>query len=342
MGWPLFIIHDTALAVTMLSLHGAASTRCVLRAAAASSSSRRHVNPTLVPSTHRRAHTRVPLVLTRASGEEKDEEVLDVGAMVDVDAIRAAVNDDPEVRAQEQKIAKEARNMASIQVDAEMAQEEAKIALEIGANAKDASSKMEQAQEAALADLEASAAAVLAAETKMATIARERQELMAEADAEGGAPASKRKWGSTVADDVDEDAERIESAKAATAAAVSGALLSLPLTVSQSPGGIVTLESVAGIFLSCAVFGVTYRYAVRDDLGNDQLKGGVVGAFGLARGLGSADVYLHGSDAGTFASWAEAALLAGESVLVFAFAAAALEAGFTRELIEPFPMKKKQ
>ena len=281
-------------------------------------------------------------MLTRASGEEKDEEVLDVGAMVDVDAIRAAVNDDPEVRAQEQKIAKEARNMASIQVDADMAQEEAKIALEIGANAKDASSKMEQAQEAALADLEASAAAVLAAETKMATIARERQELMAEADAEGGAPTSKRKWGSTVADDVDEDAERIESAKAATAAAVSGALLSLPLTVSQSPGGIVTLESVAGIFLSCAVFGVTYRYAVRDDLGNDQLKGGVVGAFGLARGLGSADVYLHGSDAGTFASWAEAALLAGESVLVFAFAAAALEAGFTRELIEPFPMKKKQ
>ena len=261
---------------------------------------------------------------------------------MDVDAIRAAVNDDPEVRAQEQKIAKEARNMASIQVDADMAQEEAKIALEIGATAKDASSKMEQAQEAALADLEASAAAVLAAETKMATIARERQELMAEADAEGGAPASKRKWGSTVADDVDEDAERIESAKAATAAAVSGALLSLPLTVSQSPGGIVTLESVAGIFLSCAVFGVTYRYAVRDDLGNDQLKGGVVGAFGLARGLGSADVYLHGSDAGTFASWAEAALLAGESVLVFAFAAAALEAGFTRELIEPFPMKKKQ
>jgi hypothetical protein len=116
--------------LSLLSLNGAASTRCVLRAAAASSSSRRHVNPTLVPSTHRRAHTRVgPLVLTRASGEEKDEEVLDVGAMVDVDAIRAAVNDDPEVRAQEQKIAKEARNMASIQVDAEMAQEEAKIAV---------------------------------------------------------------------------------------------------------------------------------------------------------------------------------------------------------------------
>jgi len=55
-----------------------------------------------------------------------------------------------------------------------------------------------------------------------------------------------------------------------------------------------------------------------------------VGAFGLARGLGAADVYLHSSDAGDIASWLEAALLAGESVLTFAFAAVALEAGFKR------------
>jgi hypothetical protein len=37
-------------------------------------------------------------------------------------------------------------------------------------------------------------------------------------------------------------------------------------------------------------------------------------------------VYLHGSDQYDFTSWAEAALLAGESVLTFAFAAVALEA----------------
>ena len=319
----------------------ASAARCQPRAGAASTRRRApHPITSFAPSNRRSAES-IRVRAAAPGGGDSGDEVFDVANVVDVDAIRAAVNDDPEVRAQEAKIAAEARNAASLQVDAEMAQEEAKIALEMGATAKDASSQLEQAQEAALAELEAKSAAVLAAEAKMEEIARERRELLEEAD--GAAVGQARsKWGSTVADDVDEDAERIESAKAATAAAVSGALLSLPLTLAQSPGGVVTLESAAGIFLSCAVFGVTYRYAVRDDLGNDQLKGGVVGAFGLARGLGSADVYLHGSVAGELASWAEAALLAGESVLVFAFAAAALEAGFARELIAPFPMKKKR
>jgi hypothetical protein len=34
------------------------------------------------------------------------------------------------------------------------------------------------------------------------------------------------------------------------------------------------------------------RYAVRSDLGNTQLKGGVVGAFGLVRGLALAQTLL--------------------------------------------------
>jgi hypothetical protein len=61
----------------------------------------------------------------------------------------------------------------------------------------------------------------------------------------------------------------------------------------------------------------------------------------LTRGLGEADVYLHGSDALSFASWAEAALLAGESVLTFAFAYAALEYGFKNDILKPFPMSRK-
>lgn len=245
----------------------ASAARCEPRAGAASTRRRApHPIISFAPSNRRRA---VSIRVRAAAPGDSGDEVFDVANMVNVDAIRAAVNDDPEVRAQEAKIAAEARNAASLQVDAEMAQEEAKIALEMGATAKDASSQLEQAQEAALAELEAKSAAVLAAEAKMEEIARERRELLEEAD--GAAVGQARsKWGSTVADDVDEDAERIESAKAATAAAVSGALLSLPLTLAQSPGGIVTLESAAGIFLSCAVFGVTYRYAVRDDLGNDR------------------------------------------------------------------------
>ena len=80
---------------------------------------------------------------------------------------------------------------------------------------------------------------------------------------------------------------------------------------------------------------------IRDSLGNDQLKTGVVGAFGLTRGLGEADVYLHGSDASAFETWAEAALLIGESMLTFAFAYAALEYGFKNEILKPFPRRAK-
>ena len=137
----------------------------------------------------------------------------------------------------------------------------------------------------------------------------------------------KKKCGASVGDDVDENAERVESAKAAACSAIFGTALSAPLLLSQSPGGFVTAESLGGVFVSTALFGVVYRYAARDDFGNDQLKFGVLGAFGLTRGLGEADVYLHGSDATSFSSWAESALLAGESVLTFAFAYAAIGSG---------------
>jgi hypothetical protein len=269
-----------------------------------------------------------------------------VEAMVDVDAIKAMISSDPAVRAQEAKIASSARDAASLRVDAQMAEEETKIAREFGGKQGEITGALGAAQEAALADLEAKSAAVLAAEAKMEAIAAERAALVAEAESSGDAAspsaALPSKWGSTVASDVDEDAERVESAKAGAVAAAAGTLLSLPLLLSQSSDTIVAAESVAGVLVSCLVFGVTYRYALRDDFGNDQLKGGVVGAFGLARGLGAADVYLHGSDAARFESWAEAALLAGEGVLVFAFAAAALEAGFRGGFLRAFPMRKNE
>ena len=279
-----------------------------------------------------------------AAGVPEDPQAA-VEAMVDVDAIKAMISSDPAVRAQEAKIASSARDAASLRVDAQMAEEETKIAREFGGKQGEITGALGAAQEAALADLEAKSAAVLAAEAKMEAIAAERAALVAEAESSGDASPSAAlpsKWGSTVASDVDEDAERVESAKAGAVAAAAGTLLSLPLLLSQSSDAVVAAESVAGVLVSCLVFGVTYRYALRDDLGNEQLKGGVVGAFGLARGLGAADVYLHGSDAARFETWAEAALLAGEGVLVFAFAAAALEAGFRGGFLRAFPMQKNE
>ena len=96
---------------------------------------------------------------------------------------------------------------------------------------------------------------------------------------------------------------------------------------------------VGAAALSCAAFGVTYRYAVRRDVENSELKGGVVGAFGLARGLSAADVYLRAASLEgdlDVASYAQAALLAGQGVLTFAFAALALEQAFERGIVKPF------
>ena len=273
----------------------------------------------------------------RAASEDPES---DVEAMVDVDAIRAMLESDPAVRAQEERIASEARNAASLQVDKQMAEASDAIRSELSRRGSAASDELAKTQEAALAELEAKSQAVLRAEAKMREIAAEREALEAEAKTSGGGEnVSKKKWGASVGE-VDENAERVESAKAAACSAIFGTALSAPLLLSQSPGGFVTAESLGGVFVSTALFGVVYRYAARDDFGNDQLKFGVLGAFGLTRGLGEADVYLHGSDATSFSSWAEAALLAGESVLTFAFAYAALEYGFKNDYLKPFPMSR--
>ena len=79
----------------------------------------------------------------------------------------------------------------------------------------------------------------------MREIAAEREALEAEAKEtsvkKNGAPPSGT--------DVDEDAERVESAKAAACSAIAGTLLSAPLLLSQSPGGLVSLESLGGVFV---------------------------------------------------------------------------------------------
>jgi len=87
--------------------------------------------------------------------------------------------------------------------------------------------------------------------------------------------------------DVDEFAERIESVKAVVISVAGGIVGLLPLLIVQgvsssfSPSWEFHSDSWA-VFL--ALFGITYRYAVRTD-GNPQLKQGVVGAFAITFAL---------------------------------------------------------
>lgn len=131
------------------------------------------------------------------------------------------------------------------------------------------------------------------------------------------------------------DEDRIESLKAAvlagTAAGVmaGGILLahrvpslgweSALTTIASGLSGSTFWVSAAIAGLSGALFGITYRYAVRQDP-NPQLKAGVVLAFSLVRGLALVNV----AAAVSLRGWPFAVAIA-ESLLLFATAAAALE-----------------
>lgn len=85
-------------------------------------------------------------------------------------------------------------------------------------------------------------------------------------------------------EEIDKDEERLESVKAASISAVIGTLASLPISLYQDSSYTQLALHLAIIFISCALFGVTFRYTVRRDLDNIQLKTGTSAAFGLVKG----------------------------------------------------------
>lgn len=135
------------------------------------------------------------------------------------------------------------------------------------------------------------------------------------------------------------DADRAESGKAAAVAVAGGLAAALPLALAGGgggggPGELLSLLDAAAC---CALFGVTYRYAVREDAGNTQLRGGAVAAFALVRAAGGFDLLQRAAAGGGSGGGGglggllspevlgPAALYAGQCMLTFGFAAAALE-----------------
>ncbi len=138
-------------------------------------------------------------------------------------------------------------------------------------------------------------------------------------------------------------AERIESLKAGILAAFSLSLaygvviLSNLMLAKQFPAisleistGINLLFSGAIACLSGFLFGVTYRYIIREDK-NSHLQDGAVLAFGLVRGLAQADVGLTFYD-----SWWTIGILAIESILLFAIARFTLDLAIYFGWVRPF------
>jgi hypothetical protein len=140
--------------------------------------------------------------------------------------------------------------------------------------------------------------------------------------------------------------ERIESIKAgvvaslAVAIAFTGASLLNRLILATrfeplaglqaSADGIGFLLSGAIAVIAGVLFGITYRYVVRQDQ-NSHLKSGAVLAFGLVRGLAQIDVGVM-----TQGVLLPFVVLALESILLFAVARVVLDRTMSNGWVRPF------
>lgn len=84
--------------------------------------------------------------------------------------------------------------------------------------------------------------------------------------------------------EIDRNEEKLESIKAAFICALVGTLVGLPISFTQVTSSSQLILPVAINFVSCALFGVTYRYSIRRDLDNVHLKTGAPAAFGFVKG----------------------------------------------------------
>jgi len=173
------------------------------------------------------------------------------------------------------------------------------------------------------------------AQTRLADVELQvAQAALAQAQADQAkADQEEQRWKEAIS----QENERQESIKAGIIAAAAGTAASLPLTATYSDTALVAAFSTLSFTASCMLLGVVYRYALRQDLGNSQLKGGVVAAFGLVRGLAVADA-LQSAAGGELTTelLAKGALLAGHSVLTFGFAAVALEFTLQRGILKAY------
>lgn len=142
--------------------------------------------------------------------------------------------------------------------------------------------------------------------------------------------------------------ERIESIKAGSLAALAIAVAFSLTTLSNSVlaqqfkplSGLQATNLNMPLLVSGAIatlagflFGVTYRYVIREDR-NPHLKSGAVLAFGLVRGLAQIDVGLNLQ--GTLLPFI---VLAVESILLFAIARLVLDLAIQQVWIKPFRSK---
>uniref|UniRef100_A0A0D3H987 Uncharacterized protein n=1 Tax=Oryza barthii TaxID=65489 RepID=A0A0D3H987_9ORYZ len=210
---------------------------------------------------------------------------------------------------------------------------------------------------AALADIERQEAAARLASEEVRRLERRRdeitesqrellqaREMIDEAQRSLSSSLQDQSFGDVPSGDIDEDSERLESVKAAAVSSVVGVLASLPISFYEAHDFPQLFVQLSVIFISCALFGVTFRYAIRRDLDNVQLKTGAAAAFAFVRGLAmveSGRPFELSTDA-LISLALDGAVSVVENILTFLPAAIALDYCFKMRFLSPFPTRKQE
>ncbi|WOL13122.1 hypothetical protein Cni_G21891 [Canna indica] len=244
-----------------------------------------------------------------------------------------------------------AEDMVSDMVEKLLRREENKELLD---GLEEASARVERAREA-LADIERQEADALRAKEyvrqlqfREAVIAESQRELLeartkveeAQQSLSANMVENYNKVVSSEA--IDRHKERLESGKAALVSSLAGSLASVPISLYQATSFPQLILHLVVISFSCALFGVTFRYTVRRDLDNFQLKTGTCAAFGFIKGLSAAEVgKTLELDTKSLTSFSiDGAVSVSENIFIFLTAAIALDFCFKMGILSPFPIRK--
>uniref|UniRef100_A0A453LDZ1 Uncharacterized protein n=1 Tax=Aegilops tauschii subsp. strangulata TaxID=200361 RepID=A0A453LDZ1_AEGTS len=211
---------------------------------------------------------------------------------------------------------------------------------------------------AKLADIERQEAAARLATEEVRRLERRRDEVIAESQREllqaremideaqctlTSSLEDRSFWNTSGGEDIDKDSERLESAKAAAISSIIGVLASLPISSYEVHSLPQLFFRSSVVLISCALFGVTFRYAVRRDLDNIQLKTGAAAAFAVVRGLAlleSGRPFELSTDALMSLALDGAVSVVG-SIFIFLSSAIALDYCFKMGFLSPFPARKQ-
>ena len=176
------------------------------------------------------------------------------------------IDSDPSVLKEIEKLKEESKKVASEAIEKLKTSNENELRETFQKTTERVVSAQSEAESAAMDELKIQEERMRKAEENLRAIAEETKRLREEGEGKGGENEEEKRER--------KDRDRIESAKVGTVSAIGGVLLSLPLALSQFSGNAFNqFADVGATALSCALFGIVYRYAVRENIDDFQLKG---------------------------------------------------------------------